>query len=52
MAPKEKKPRFSENAVKVLEKRYLKKNENGEIVEDPSQMLLRVASSVARAEEK
>ncbi|MDR1652035.1 MAG: hypothetical protein LBR87_09645, partial [Synergistaceae bacterium] len=42
---------FSENARYVLEKRYLRKNDEGAIIETPEDMLWRVASSVARAEE-
>ncbi len=38
------------NAVKVLEKRYLVKNENGEVVETPRMMFERVAKNVASAE--
>ena len=45
------KPCFSENAVKVLEKRYLHKNDEGVVEETPSQLLWRVADFVAEAEE-
>ncbi|MGP3702651.1 MAG: vitamin B12-dependent ribonucleotide reductase [Candidatus Bathyarchaeota archaeon] len=38
------------NALKVLEKRYLKKDENGRVVETPQQMFLRVALTVASAD--
>ena len=31
------------NAVKVLEKRYLKKNEEGKVVETPEELFQRVA---------
>ncbi len=42
---------FSENALRVLEARYLLRDANGQIIETPEQLLERVASSVARAEE-
>lgn len=45
-------PQFSDNAVKILEKRYLRKDDAGAIVETPSQMLERVASAVASSEAK
>ena len=41
---------LSENALKVLEKRYLLKNENGEIVETPEGMFRRVAKAISEAE--
>lgn len=40
------------NAIKILEKRYLKKNEMGQVVETPSQMFLRCAKAVAEVEKK
>jgi len=40
------------NAVKILEQRYLKKNEAGQVVETPSQMFWRCAKAVAAAEKK
>lgn len=41
---------LSENAVKVLEKRYLSKDENGRLLEDPEGMFRRVAGAVAEAD--
>ncbi|TAL24777.1 MAG: vitamin B12-dependent ribonucleotide reductase [Nitrospirae bacterium] len=41
---------FTPNALKVLEKRYLKKNEEGKIVETPHDLFKRVAGSVAAAD--
>ena len=38
------------NAVKVLEKRYLKKNEEGKVVETPDELFQRVAKSIASAD--
>src|SRR5574344_991393 len=43
---------LSENAVKVLEKRYLKRDKNGDCVETPSDMFRRVADSIASADLK
>jgi ribonucleoside-diphosphate reductase alpha chain len=42
---------LSENAIKVLEKRYLAKDENGKLLEDPEGMFRRVAKAVAAADE-
>ncbi|MFA5311130.1 MAG: vitamin B12-dependent ribonucleotide reductase [Candidatus Omnitrophota bacterium] len=41
---------LSGNALKVLERRYLKKNEQGKVVETPGEMFKRVASAIAAAE--
>jgi len=41
---------LSENARKVLEKRYLKKDENGRLVETPEGLFQRVAQAIAAAE--
>lgn len=38
------------NAVKVLEKRYLKKDEEGKIVETPEEMFRRISKAVAHAD--
>ncbi|MFH0946085.1 MAG: adenosylcobalamin-dependent ribonucleoside-diphosphate reductase, partial [Planctomycetota bacterium] len=43
--------RFTKNALRVLENRYLKKDENGKVVETPRQMFERVARHVAGAEQ-
>lgn len=43
-------PIVSENAAKVLPKRYLNKDEHGNIIEDPKGMYKRVAKAVASAE--
>lgn len=41
---------LSPNALKVLEKRYLKKNEEGKVVETPEDLFRRVAKSIAEAD--
>jgi len=41
---------FSENALKVLERRYLRKDEHGKVLETPGQMLRRVAKNIASAD--
>ncbi len=41
---------LSENAIKILEKRYLLKDENGKIIETPDQLFRRVARDIAKAE--
>ncbi|MBW2539171.1 MAG: vitamin B12-dependent ribonucleotide reductase, partial [Deltaproteobacteria bacterium] len=43
---------LSENAKTVLERRYLKKDEKGKVVEAPGQMFRRVAHHIAKAEKK
>ena len=45
-------PRLSENALKVLKKRYLKKNSQGKVIENPSGMFRRVANHVAQSENR
>ena len=42
--------RLSENAMKVLEKRYLKKDDEGRVIETPQEMFRRVAQNIASAE--
>src|SRR5215216_4966309 len=41
---------LTENAVAVLNKRYLKKNEQGEAIEEPIEMFRRVAGNIAEGE--
>ncbi len=43
-------PQLTENAIKVLEARYLKKNEAGECIETPRELFRRVAKTVADVE--
>ena len=42
---------ISENSMRVLEKRYLKKDRNGKIVETPVEMFRRVAENIAKADQ-
>lgn len=42
--------KLSENAIKVLEKRYLKRDKDGNCTETPADMFKRVASSIANAD--
>ena len=41
---------LNENAIKVLEKRYLAKDKDGKVIETPDEMFRRVAKSVAAAD--
>lgn len=41
---------FNENALTVLKARYLRRNEQGDIVETPAELIRRVARAVAQAE--
>ena len=45
-----KKPDLSKNALLILEKRYLKKDENGNVIETPEEMYERVARVIADVE--
>jgi ribonucleoside-diphosphate reductase alpha chain len=44
--------KLSDNAKTVLERRYLRKNEKGAVVETPDHMFSRVARHIAKAEKK
>jgi ribonucleoside-diphosphate reductase alpha chain len=44
--------KLTENALKVLEKRYFRKDENGVLIEDWDKMLTRVASNIASGDEE
>jgi len=46
----EEKVRLSPNALRVLEKRYLRKDREGQVIEEPEDMFHRVAHSIAAAE--
>jgi len=43
-------PVISENSRMVLERRYLKKDENGKLTESPKEMFMRVATTIAQAD--
>lgn len=45
-------PLLSQNAITVLERRYLEKDENGKVCESPRQMFWRVARTIASNETK
>jgi ribonucleoside-diphosphate reductase alpha chain len=44
--------KLSENAIQILEKRYLKKNDEGKVVEKPEDLFKRVANNIALADAK
>ena len=44
--------KLSENAIKVLQRRYLKRDEEGNLLEQPIEMFVRVARNIASAEKK
>ena len=41
---------LTNNAIKVLEKRYLKRDKDGKVTETPYDLFMRVASTIARAD--
>ena len=41
---------LTENALRVLERRYLQKDKNGQVIETPAELFHRVAKSIAAAE--
>lgn len=43
-------PIVSENALKVLKERYLARDDQGNLIEDPKDMYIRVASAIAKVE--
>jgi len=45
-------PKFTENAITVLERRYLKKDDDGKPIETPADMLMRVARNIASADRR
>ena len=44
--------RLSNNALQILEKRYLKKDKEGKVIEKPEDLFLRVANNIALADAK
>jgi ribonucleoside-diphosphate reductase alpha chain len=50
MGSQERAIRLSSNAITVLERRYLKKDEQGRVIESPEEMFRRVATNIAQAD--
>jgi len=48
--PDQKLPRLTENALRVLKARYLMKNPQGQVIEQPHELFRRVARTIADAE--
>jgi len=46
------KPQLSQNAIRVLEKRYLRKDIEGQLTETPEELFRRVSANVASAERR
>ncbi|HOO57284.1 MAG TPA: vitamin B12-dependent ribonucleotide reductase [bacterium] len=46
------KPEITPNAMKVLERRYLKKDDNNKVCEKPEDMFMRVAKNIASADKQ
>ena len=44
--------KLTENAIKVLEKRYLRKDGSGKVIETPEELFKRVAKNIASADKK
>ncbi|MEW5936766.1 MAG: ribonucleotide reductase N-terminal alpha domain-containing protein [Candidatus Thermoplasmatota archaeon] len=44
--------KLTENAIAVLERRYLARDKEGRLIETPEEMLRRVAGNIAKAEER
>ncbi|MCU0798643.1 MAG: vitamin B12-dependent ribonucleotide reductase [Candidatus Thermoplasmatota archaeon] len=43
-------PKLSDNAMTVLKRRYFRKDDNGNVIETPMELFLRVASNIAKAD--